>query len=245
MPGEFADNILTIDKSMGKTMIREEFIASVNGALPCVRAVHEAMANLGNIHSERTNIALPLLLASLDTAEAALVLLKLCPERGLVPAFALQRVQIEHVFRAAFFASVANERELNRFLTRGKMPNRQLSGNRRQAIKVRQILQEVAEDLGFEPSELAGLVYPRYERLSALVHGGIEIPRIYLQNEQMGDLRLADWSIVMPEVYGIVAYVQMALNVAMMMSPLSQDELSATVQGACDQIRAYMPAKGE
>lgn len=225
-------------------MTKEEFLSEIERALPCVGVVYDAISKLGITHNDRSNIALPLLLASLDTGEAALVLLKLRPERGLVPALALERVQIEHVYRAAFFAAVATEHELARFQQNGKMPVRRLK-KRRQQIRVRQILREVEANLGFQPSELAELVYPRYEQLSTVIHGGIEIPRMYWQNDEMGDLRLEDWTKVIPEVRGIVAYLQMALSVAMMMSPLDQQRLNAAVQEATNYLKGYMPSEHE
>ncbi len=153
-------------------------------------------------------------------------------------------MQIEHVYRAAFFAAVATERELARFQQNGKMPVRRLK-KRRQQIRVREILREVEANLGFQPSELAELVYPRYEQLSTVIHGGIEIPRMYWQNDEMGDLRLEDWTKVIPEVRGIVAYLQMALSVAMMMSPLDQQGLNAAVQEATNYLKEYMPSEDE
>lgn len=107
-------------------MTKEEFLSEIERALPCVGVAYDAISKLGITHNDRSNIALPLLLASLDTGEAALVLLKLRPERGLVPALALERVQIEHVYRAAFFAAVATEHNLARFQRNGKMPVRRL-----------------------------------------------------------------------------------------------------------------------
>ncbi len=106
-------------------------------------------------------------------------------------------------------------------------------------------MREVESNLGFEPSELAELVYPRYEQLSTVIHGGIEIPRMYWRNDEMGDLRLEDWTKVIPEVRGIVAYLQMALSVAMIMSPLDQQELYEAVREATNYIRGYMPSEDE
>ena len=98
-----------------------------NRASAALKLVQETKPVLGNLDikiDERTATVIPLVLASMDTAEAICALLINQPEEYWVAALIMQRTQMEYVLRSAYFAKAASHKELMRFRKKGKMPNR-------------------------------------------------------------------------------------------------------------------------
>lgn len=182
---------------------------------------------------ERSATALPLALASMDTAAAIYKLLINEPEQSWVAAVTLQRTQMEYVLRAAFFAKAASEKELRAFRRKGHMPKRGERG-----IYIAEVAGEAAEHLGWDKDKLLSTVKVHQRDLSGLVHGGREVLAIYTQHDTWGDLTV-DWDELIHHVDNILVFTQLALGVAMYFSPLSPEDLDAVVRPSYDAAHAY------
>lgn len=204
-----------------------------NDALNVLHQTRKTLPDMGHIGSERTAVVLPLALASMDTAEAIYALLINQPEKSWVAALIMQRAQMEYVLRAAFFAKAANDKEIARFLRKGKMPRRG-----RRSIYVIDVANEAAQHLGWDGEKLARTVKSHYKDLSGLVHGGKEVLAIYTQHDAWGDITI-EWDELVNAVNNILVFAQLALGVAMSLSPLDADEMDRIVRPAHEAAHAY------
>lgn len=205
-------------------------------ALALVRATRPVLAGLNIEVDERTATALPLALAAMDTAEAIYALLLQRPEQYWVAALVMQRSQMEYVLRAAFFAKAASHRELMAFRRTGAMPKR---GNR--PIHLAAVAEEACQQLGWDRSKLLSTVRAHQRDLSGLVHGGKEVLAIYTQHDEWGDLTV-EWHELAHHVDNIAVFVQLALGVAMLLSPLDPEALDRAVRSIHGEAMDYFNA---
>ncbi|MBJ6983999.1 hypothetical protein [Luteimonas sp. MC1750] len=192
-------------------------------AMSVLAETYKAVANLEVRIDERTATTVPLVLASLDMADAIYVLLATRPERAWVAALALQRSQMEYVLRAAFFAKAASQAELMRFRTKGKMPNRG-----KNAIYIKQVAEEAAEHMGWEKEHLVRTVVVHQKDLSSAVHGGREVLGVYTQREEWGDIEVP-WDELGHHIGNVLVFVQLGLGVVMShcrLDPQQQDQIA-------------------
>ena len=208
-------------------------------ALGVLHGARSTLPEMGHKGSERTATVLPLVLASMDTAEAICALLVNQPEKSWVAALIMQRAQMEYVLRAAFFAKAANEKEIARFRHKGKMPNRGKT-----QIYVTEVAKEAAQHLGWDEKKLLGTVKSHYKSLSGLVHGGREVLAIYTQHEEWGDITI-EWDELMDAVDNIVVFAQLALGAAMSLSPLDADAMDRLVRPSYEAAHAYFRQRGQ
>jgi hypothetical protein len=209
-------------------------------ASDALRVLHETrntLPGMGDIGSERTAAVLPLALASMDTAEAILALLINQPEKSWVAALIMQRAQMEYALRAAFFAKAANEKEVARFLRKGKMPNRGKSG-----IYVADVAREAAQHLGWDEEKLLRTVKSQYKDLSGLVHGGKEVLAIYTQHDAWGDITV-EWDELIDAIDNILVFAQLALGVAMSLSPLDAEAMDRLVRPSYEAAHMYFRSR--
>lgn len=202
-------------------------------ALQVLRQTRAALAEMRHVGSDRTATSLPLVLASMDTAEALYGLLISQPEQSWVAAMILQRAQMEYVLRAAFFAKAASEKEVARFRRTGEMPKRG-----KNIIYVANVAKEAAQQLGWEQSKLMATVKSHYKELSGLVHGGKEVLSIYTQHEEWGDITI-NWDDLLQAVDNILVFVQLAIAVAMALSPLDPKEMDRVIRPSYEVAHAY------
>ena len=202
-------------------------------ALKVLLQTRNALPDMGHIGSERTATGLPLVLASMDTAEAIYALLINQPEKSWVAALIMQRAQIEYVLRAAFFAKAASDKEVARFRRKGKMPNRGKS-----QIYVADVAKEAAPHLGWNEETLLRTVKSHYKDLSGLVHGGKEVLAIYTQHDFWGDITV-EWDELIHAVDNILVFAQLALGAAMSLSPLDPEAMDRLVRPPYEAAHAY------
>lgn len=183
--------------------------------------------------TERVLVVGPLVLASLDTADTMAYLLGTEPERRWVQALALQRVQMEYVLRAAFFAGAASDKEIGKFLRKGHMPKRS-----KRTIYLLDLVREAAGNLGWQAPKLVDTVKNHHRDLSGLVHGGKELLEIYTMHEVMGDLT-APWDDLSQPLENSAVFTQLALSVLMKFSRLEPPALDAVVRPTYDRSMAY------
>lgn len=204
-----------------------------SAALNLVRETKPVLAELGIVIDERTATVAPLVLASMDTAEAIYTLLINHPEESWVAALIMQRSQMEYVLRSAFFAKAASNKELASFRKKGYMPKR---GKRQ--IHIAEVAEEASQHLGWEKAKLLATVRSHHKHLSGLVHGGKEVLAIYTMHDAWGDLTV-DWNDLIGHVDNIMVFVQLALGVAMSLSPLDAEGLDKAVRPIYEKAHAF------
>ncbi|WP_368564132.1 hypothetical protein [Pseudoxanthomonas sp. UTMC 1351] len=207
-------------------------------ALKLVRETKPVLAELGIEIDERSAAAIPLVLASMDAAEAIYALLINQPEESWVAALIMQRSQMEYVLRSAYFARAASKKELLRFRKNGAMPKR---GKR--PIYIAEVATEASQHLGWEKTKLLATVRSHHKHLSGLVHGGKEVLAIYTMHDTWGDLTI-DWEDLIDHVDNVMVFVQLALGVAMSLSPLDAEGLDKAVRPIYDKAHAYFGNRG-
>lgn len=206
-------------------------------ALKLVRETKPVLGELDIKVDERSAAAIPLVLASMDMAEAIYALLINQPEESWVAALTMQRSQMEYVLRSAFFAKAASQKELMRFRKKGDMPKR---GKRK--IYIAEVADEASQHLGWEKTKLLATVKSHQKDLSGLVHGGKEVLAIYTMHDTWGDLTV-EWEDLIHHVDNIMVFVQLALGVAMSLSPLDAEGLDKAVRPIYDKAHAYFGSR--
>lgn len=214
---------------MSSQHLRERAVQALN----VVNLARAAIAGLELKIEERSATAVPLALASMDTAATIYKLLAEEPEQMWVAALILQRTQMEYVLRAAFFSKAASHKELMAFRRKGKMPVR---GKR--AIYISEVAVEVSEHLGWDKSKLLATVKAHQKDLSGLVHGGKEVLAIYTRHEAWGDLTI-EWDELVHHVDNILVFSLLAITVAMSLSPLEPEPLDKVVRSSYEAAMAY------
>lgn len=215
-----------------------------SAALKLVRETKLILAELDIKIDERSATAIPLVLASMDTAEAIYFLLINQPEDYWVAALIMQRAQMEYVLRSAYFAKAASHKDLMRFRKTGKMP-----GRGKRSIFVAEVADEAAQHLGWDKKKLLATVKGHFGQLSGIVHGGKEVLGIYtMHDEAWGDLTI-DWDELIMHVDNIMVFVQLALGVAMFFSPLEPEALDKVVRPVYEKAHTFfgdtVPAKSD
>lgn len=209
-----------------------------SAALKLVRETKPVLGELDIKIDERIATAIPLVLASMDTAEAIYTLLSSQPEEYWVAALIMQRTQMEYVLRAAFFAKAASHKELMHFRKKGKMPSR---GKR--SIYIVEVAEEASQHLGWDKAQLLKTVRNHQRDLSGVVHGGKEVLAIYTMHDTWGDLTI-DWHELIHHVDNIMVFVQLALGVAMYLSPLNPEAMDKAVRPIYEKAHAYFGDQG-
>lgn len=210
-------------------------------ASAALKLAHETKPVLGDLSikiDERTATVVPLVLASIDTAEAIYTLLINQPEEYWVAALIMQRTQMEYVLRSAYFAKAASHKELMRFRAKGKMPSR---GKR--SIYIAEVAEDASQHLGWDKDRLLKTVTNHYRELSGVVHGGKEVLGIYTMHDTWGDLTI-EWDLLIRHVDNIMVFVQLALGVAMYVSPLDPEAMDKAVRPIYEKAHAYFGDRG-
>lgn len=202
-------------------------------ALKVLHQTRNTLTDMGHVSSERTATVLPLVLASMDTAEAIYALLINQPEKSWVAALIMQRAQMEYVLRAAFFAKAANDKEIIRFRRKGKMPSRG-----KNQVYVADVAKEAAQHLGWDEERLLRTVKSHYKDLSGLVHGGKEVLAIYTQHDAWGDITI-EWDELTHAVDNILVFAQLAIGVAMSLSPLDAETMDSLIRPSYEAAHTY------
>ena len=207
--------------------------ARASAALQLVRETKPVLADLKIIIDERSATACPLVLAAMDTAEAIYTLLSTHPEEYWVAALVMQRTQMEYVLRSAFFAKAASHKELMSFRKKGKMPDR---GKR--TIYIAEVAEEASQHLGWSKDKLLTAVRNHQRDLSGLVHGGKEVLAIYTMHDTWGDLTI-EWNDLIHHVDNIMVFVQLALAVGMVLSPLDAEAIDKAARPIYEKAHKY------
>lgn len=209
--------------------LRERATAARN----LVRETKPVIGDLAIKIDETSAVVIPLVLASMDTAEAIYALLANQPEQSWAAALIMQRSQMEYVLRSAFFVKAASKKELIRFRKTGDMPKR---GKR--SIYIAEVAEEASQHLGWKKEKLLATVKNHQRDLSGLVHGGKEVLAIYTMHDVWGDLTV-DWEGLIDHVDNIMVFVQLALGVAMSLSQLDAEGVDKAVRPIYEKAHEY------
>lgn len=142
--------------------------------------------------SPRMRVVLALLLACMDHARSAALLLRTDPDTTGVSAMALLRPQVETFCRAIMFsvASEVSDEEVRAFIEKDELPRRiPANGGRKrdifakavQAIAMREVNAIAAELVGDQNSAIVITAFVEFDEsvLHSFVHGGGELARLY------------------------------------------------------------------
>lgn len=140
-----------------------------------------AMNVLSIPNGERERVAVALLYSSICQARSAAQVVSVDPVDSLFAAFILQRSQLDHCLRGAFFARAASEQELRYFLENdGLMP-------RDGGLGARRLATIVSESFEWEPKDkIEQVVANHWGTLSAMSHGGMATLGYYVHEDGLG-----------------------------------------------------------
>lgn len=105
-------------------------------------------------------------------------------------------------------------------------------------IYIAEVAEEASEFLGWDKDKLLGTVKNHQRDLSGLVHGGKEVLAIYTMHEEWGDLTI-EWDELIQHVDNIMVFVQLALGVAMLLSPLDAVAMDKAVRPIYERAHLY------
>lgn len=108
-------------------------------------------------------------------------------------------------------------------------------------IHLAAVAEEAGQHLGWDTPKLLSTVRNHQRDLSGLVHGGKEVLAIYTQHDEWGDLTV-EWGELAHHLDNIAVFTQLALNVAMLLSPLKPEALDKAVRAIHDQAMTYFNA---
>lgn len=218
-------------------MTAESLTARANQAQALIDNTMSVLPSFEIAGSDRAYVSLSLLLASMDNAATLVYLLATRPNRAWVGALSLHRSQFDYFLRGSFFARVASDKELKQFQRKGRMPARAQKSGRKRDMYVSEVAEDVCEAFGWD-TKLVNTLKGHWSPLSGIVHGGREVLSIYTMNDELGGLEI-DFDELLPVLDNVIVLVQLAMAVAMSMSPLPEEQLSDTVEPVYNDARNF------
>ena len=213
-------------------MSEDDLSARARIALKIIDDTISILPNFEIKTSANSLVALPLLYASMDNAAVCAFLLLNRPGRSFVSVLGLHRSQWEYLTRSAFFAHVANEKELASFQKTGKMPQR--SGR---DIYLSEIAKESFAVLRWD-AIFVSILNSNKGPLNGFVHGGIEVINAYVKNGEIGSPEI-DLPMLSQILNRVVVMSQLSMAVAMSMSPLPEVQISDAVKLVYEQVQNF------
>jgi hypothetical protein len=212
-------------------------------ALILIEHVRTTLPHFEMPDSERNQVALALLLASLDQARTLCYLLTMDARNGWYSALILHRSQIDHFLRGAFFAQPASDQELAYFLGKNKLPSRSPPGTSKRALSTNELAAIVIAGYDWDGEKLLNTIRNHWGPLSGIVHGGRELLAAYLSEDGIGA------EIELTELVGIVintvALSHMVSAVLMAITPLGVEGVQSFMVPVHDDFRAFVSRHGE
>lgn len=121
------------------------------------------------------------------------------------------------------------------------MPARATKSGKKRDIYIAEVAHEVCIAFGLD-QKLVNTINGHWSPLSGIVHGGKEVLNIYTTNGEIGALEI-DPSDLLPILDNVVVLVQLAMAIAMSLSPLAEEKLSDAVRPAYDIASAFFADK--
>lgn len=145
--------------------------------------------------ASKLTTGIALLLSVLDLGSAIAALVENDPEGGWLASHTLQRPQMEHFLRGAFFLGPASTSEADRFLQEGKMPTRKDGNGKKRPIWLAKLAEEASFWWEWEAA-LREACSGTNDDLSDLVHGGRRVVAIYYFDDSIGAAKVSSKELV-------------------------------------------------
>ncbi len=164
----------------------EELKKAADLAHECMTKTIVSVARMHIDGNQRNALAVTLLRACLDHGRAMAVLIATHAEEYGASAIALERAQIETLFRGAFFARVATDQEVQYFIDNDKMPERAGPDGKPRRLNPRALAPLIGDVLSAGDNQtLSNFVDKGWNALCGLVHGGMATVANY-HNAEIG-----------------------------------------------------------
>lgn len=164
----------------------EELKIAAEMAHECMTKTIVAVAGMHIDGSARNALAVTLLRASLDHGRAMAVLIATHAEEYGASAIALQRAQVETLFRGAFFAREATNKEVQYFIDNDRMPERTGPDGKSRQLNPKALAPLIGDVLSAGNNQtLTNFIDDGWGVLCGLVHGGMATVANY-HNAEIG-----------------------------------------------------------
>ena len=160
----------------------EKLVPAAADSVGAIDGCYRVLSKMDIPNSERNNVAVALLYASMDQARSASFLIAKDVEQSVFGALILLRSQLDQLMRAAFFAGPASADQLESYLADDELPR--LNGNR---LGPRSLSRINEEFFGWEPvGRVPALVEHSWGTLSGMTHGGRALLNYYISDDGVG-----------------------------------------------------------
>ena len=190
------------------------------------------------ILDKRSHVALSLLVGSLEHARALCFVLANDLEASWFSAMILHRSQIDYLVRAAYFAAPASDAQVNAFYRKGQMPKIKPAIGKSRKMRLTEMADKVETHYKWN-DKFTKAIHGHWSPLSGMSHGGVELLALYETNGAIGDSTI-DYTELVPNIVNVTALGQLALVVAMRMSPLTEAEISGIIGTVYVKTREFL-----
>lgn len=165
----------------------QKLVAAIDSMFALRRAAQGLQVTIPPTAASKVTAGAGLLISCLDLGKAMAAIVRDDPNGGWLAAHVLQRPQMEHFLRGAFFLGLASEEEARRFIEKDKLPVRS-EGRKKGAttISLSEMADEVDRKWGWG-DKLKHAVDGTKRDLHGAVHGGAQVVRIYCSKGEIGD----------------------------------------------------------
>lgn len=204
-----------------------ESISAVDGCYPVI-------AKMEMPNTERVNVSVALLYASLEQARSACFLVVNDVEQSLFGALILLRSQVDQLMRAAFFAGPATDEELAFYLANDKLPRR--NGDLLGPISLSRINEA---HFNWQPvGRVPTTIENHWGTLSGMTHGGRALLNFYIGDDGIGPYPPTDEFIEV--LTNAVVLTHLAVSISLSMARNSEsDELQGPLRAWYDAGHVY------
>lgn len=247
MPGPHSDPLVSAIKQALAQPQRVAAPRALNevarDGLGMIEDLRATMPRFDIPNSQRNEVALALLLASLDQARTLCYLLATDPINGWYSSLILHRSQIDHFLRGAFFARPATDPELDFFLRKNKLPSRSPpEADKKLTLTTNEVAAIIVEAYGWEGERLINTIRNHWGPLSGIVHGGRELLNAYLSEEGIG--AEIDLQELVSIVVNTVGLAHMVSAVLMAITPLPADRVHEIMLPVHTRFTAFANGEG-
>lgn len=204
-----------------------ESISAIEG---CYQVIH--LMELPN--TERVNVAVALLYASMEQARSACFLTAHDAQQSLFAALILLRSQVDQLMRSAFFAGPAMDDELAFYRANDKLPRR--NGDLLGPISLSRINEA---HFDWQPvGRIPNTIEKSWATLSGMTHGGRALLNFYIGEDGIGSCPPTDEFIEV--LTNAVALAHLAVAISLSMARNSEsDELQAALHAWHEVSQGY------
>ncbi|TKR33296.1 hypothetical protein FCE95_03025 [Luteimonas gilva] len=190
--------------------------------------------------NKRSHVALSLLVGSLEQARTFCFVLSKELRSSWFPATILHRSQIDYFIRAAYYASPATDAELDRFYSDGHMPKVVGTSGKKRNMYLSEMAASVETHYKWN-DKFTKTIQGHWSALSDVSHGGTALMQLYEANGMIGDTDI-DFMELKPVLGNVVAFAQLGIALAMIMSSLTDEEKSQAVGDVYTKAHAFFAA---